>query len=1041
MTGMIASINWSASPNKAGGPISPGVGITSTVAGTFVPATAANIAASPSQKCEGVAVTPSDGTTPFQVQTSGRLAPGLVPGVGPGNTTDFAIINSSGLVVRSSAFVTGLTIGICAADGSVDLGLGAVQNTAVPVRSAVTSSSLVAGDSVTGANDPANPLNVTLATPGALGASGQVISISKGTYSPGQTAQLYGVNDVVPAAVSGLGPGLACAVVAGPTGHPVRKVVPDPTDAIVGICDQQGSYTVLPSRPMAMAVNSGSSPFTPDPTGTVPSADALQAAIDAGVLLQTQQNLGLAASSYFVDIPRGIYVLDHPLELYCSRIGLRGSGRGTTLLLANQYAGPAIFLAPHRTPPRLALNDFAGGHAMILDHDPVNLFDKWLTLSEYGSGMNVNGFAQLEIACIFRKTQNVNSDVEHIIASQGSRKSTDTPAVQVGDTNVSTGFAVGVGNQLSIANNGVYFTLTTTAGNVTIFTAANTLTVDGKYHEIICNYDGTAMRIFVDKVLVASGAQTGTVLQRSWERTSVGHGATFYFGQGLLTAAANGNLASLNIRDAVTITSSGTLTLPTTKYQYPPSSPHCSFAMNFEDYWPPLATIPISNVTNTNPMVITTSVPHGLTSNTAITIQDVGGAVGANNNWPLGLVTVLSPTTLSINVAAGGAYTGGGEIIVGGHFTLAYTRTNYGSSGAATKAFFPAKKDTDLRIICERCIVEKMTINSSYGDAILSYASPYSTVREIYTQSRGGIVLWENCYNWLIEDVSLFPNGALADRKVGIQFGAACYMSVVRRADVVGYEFGILVMSDVTIESGIYFIVNRHQLVVMKTISFSMLGMNIFSDESGTAGVGEDSIMLIGVNQAFIEGAQISIALTNNHCVAIDQVGGRGMVNHMFANCLFICSPTAPGHIIATSGRSTPLAGNIILDQPAFEPNPQPIIDPASSAGPTATCPIIVRPWDYMQEGIFTVPFPSDANFSLTRDQHLHGQIKFTGTLTAGRTVTVPAFTLGPKWYLNATTGGFAVTLVAAGGSTTISLAPGTGHLVGFADANLYQIA
>lgn len=69
-----------------------------------------------------------------------------------------------------------------------------------------------------------------------------------------------------------------------------------------------------------------------------------------------------------------------------------------------------------------------------------------------------------------------------------------------------------------------------------------------------------------------------------------------------------------------------------------------------------------SAYTNATPIVVTTGT-HGLATGASVTITGVGGNTAANGSWS---ITVLSPTTFSLNGSVGnGAYTSGGTIQTG----------------------------------------------------------------------------------------------------------------------------------------------------------------------------------------------------------------------------------------------------------------------------------------------------------------------------------------------------------------------------------------
>lgn len=65
----------------------------------------------------------------------------------------------------------------------------------------------------------------------------------------------------------------------------------------------------------------------------------------------------------------------------------------------------------------------------------------------------------------------------------------------------------------------------------------------------------------------------------------------------------------------------------------------------------------ITNATNANPIVITTSAAHGYTTGNTVVISGVGGNTAANGRRT---ITVTGGTTFSIAVAGNGAYTSGG---------------------------------------------------------------------------------------------------------------------------------------------------------------------------------------------------------------------------------------------------------------------------------------------------------------------------------------------------------------------------------------------
>lgn len=65
----------------------------------------------------------------------------------------------------------------------------------------------------------------------------------------------------------------------------------------------------------------------------------------------------------------------------------------------------------------------------------------------------------------------------------------------------------------------------------------------------------------------------------------------------------------------------------------------------------------LSGATNANPIVVTTTAAHGVTTGQPVTISGVGGNTAANGSVT---ATYVSPTTFSLGVAGNGAYTSGG---------------------------------------------------------------------------------------------------------------------------------------------------------------------------------------------------------------------------------------------------------------------------------------------------------------------------------------------------------------------------------------------
>jgi hypothetical protein len=147
---------------------------------------------------------------------------------------------------------------------------------------------------------------------------------------------------------------------------------------------------------------------------------------------------------------------------------------------------------------------------------------------------------------------------------------------------------------------------------------------------------------------------------------------------GVPGASANGSWAATGINSQTAIQPSGTWT------PFPigaKSTLAVSSGLVFASYAYGLT---VTAATNAAPIVITTSVAHGLQNGQLVTITGVGGNTNANGTFS---VAVLSPTTVAlysasipnVQIAGNGAYTSGGVVQITG----APVNPFYGSLSAA----------------------------------------------------------------------------------------------------------------------------------------------------------------------------------------------------------------------------------------------------------------------------------------------------------------------------------------------------------------------
>lgn len=100
------------------------------------------------------------------------------------------------------------------------------------------------------------------------------------------------------------------------------------------------------------------------------------------------------------------------------------------------------------------------------------------------------------------------------------------------------------------------------------------------------------------------------------------------------------------------------------------------------------STLTASGASNATPIVVTTTVPHGLPTGATVTGSGFGTNTAANATFT---ITVLTPTTFSLNSSVGNGATGAGVITVVGHpfnvldTTIGSFQNDFQGTGGATK--------------------------------------------------------------------------------------------------------------------------------------------------------------------------------------------------------------------------------------------------------------------------------------------------------------------------------------------------------------------
>lgn len=892
------------------------------------------------------------------------------------------------------------------------------------------SSNASAGMVAVPAGNPALPDQITVATTSARLNYNAPAAIYAASATAGFFALVYLPGARIPTSVTGLGVGAYdTTVVVTSTGTLVRKDVPAANDMVVGTVDTNGILHFVPILPTGYsdAANPGLR-AAEDFSGA--AGDIIQRRIDSAVL--SAGIFQLEGASAPIQLEPGVFALDHPLHIWVPHTQFRAAGIGATNLVANNWAGPMLFVSPRREPPFLALNDFAGGNAMILDSPPAIQNSKWFEISEAGAGSAVDGWTQFEVEFIIKKTQaGTYGFGGTVISSSGSRYASDAGS-PVGDTTLQTAYYVNLTSGTDgTAANSVLFQIATSVSSPFVFAPAASLPVDGNYHRVKCNYDGSNMRIIIDNVVVATQAATGTMKQRKWEMVNIGRGISYIYNNALDTNCPFANLASIQIRDAVSQTTSGTLTLPTTKLTYPPVDSHVTFITNFDDFYPSLQTFIIASATNANPVIATTTTPHGLNPIAPFPVFILGalGNTAINGTWPN--ITVIDGSTISIPVAGNGAYTANsGKMIVGGTFVKGFTRPTFAGNGWV-QSYYPTYHDDPGTATLPRVNIEDIALESQYGDAIVGNQTIKLLGRNIYARSKGGIRMRDNCFEFRLTDFSLITTALPADRRPGIVIGAAAYMGSLANFDISGYDVGIVAANsgDLTLNGTGYLVVCRQPLVAYGLTTLQWYGDTDISDEGGTAGTADIMVSLIGCANVYMTGVQMAFSGNSVQCIAIDQVNPTTLDTQVnIEDCFFVttkgpdvASRTAPGLIRMLAGHGNPAVGACMIrskTRPADAGGGfTPWIDPASDAA----FPIMLEEESRIRTR--TININGLTTYTMTRDDCLYSTVIFTGALAGTCAVTTPALNLGAKYFIDATTGVSAVvTLVAAGGTNVLTV-------------------
>lgn len=294
--------------------------------------------------------------------------------------------------------------------------------------------------------------------------------------------------------------------------------------------------------------------FGAKPDDTTDDWAAIQAAIDAA-----SAGNGPFGAVY---VPRGTYYVSKPLHI-TKGIKFFGAGRGATTITGySADQGPVLVVSPPTsagyngipTGPALATG---AGSSMYLD----GTYNYTLNLREAGA-VELNGRSTLTMELFYKPNFSVTAGQYNILSSSGSVTGPDgatSISLQHTDNDSITGI-LNVGGSLRILQ-----------------TPSNTVSSGNVYH-IALTYDGTTVRLFVNGVVKASQAATGTITQKVAEDFVIGPKVNGFMETTFVNFMTKGWIDSVRISATARYTSN--FTAPIAKSTYDGNT---LFLLNFDN--------------------------------------------------------------------------------------------------------------------------------------------------------------------------------------------------------------------------------------------------------------------------------------------------------------------------------------------------------------------------------------------------------------------------------------------------------------------------
>ena len=283
----------------------------------------------------------------------------------------------------------------------------------------------------------------------------------------------------------------------------------------------------------------------------------IQAAIDAASGGTTDGTYGI------VYVPRGTYHVSKPLHI---THGIRFYGAGRNATTITSYAaeqGPVLVVSPPvsqgytgiPTGPALATG---AGNSMYLDgtnNYELNLRD--------GGAVELDGRSRLAIEFFYKPNFSCPSGQQYnIISSSGSITGPDGTQALV----------------IQHSGSDAVLAVLTIGGAVKVLLSPNNVLQPGNVYHIALTYDGSTIRLFVNGVMQASQAATGTITQKAAEDFVIGPKVYGFMETTFMNSMTIGWIDSVRLSSYERYTAN--FTPPTAKFPYDGNT---MFLLNFDN--------------------------------------------------------------------------------------------------------------------------------------------------------------------------------------------------------------------------------------------------------------------------------------------------------------------------------------------------------------------------------------------------------------------------------------------------------------------------